>query len=66
MDAAAGREAVGAATAGDVAGVAAAGDEQQAGLRAPAVLGTGADLLGEVRAASPIPASEPQLATPRS
>ena len=48
MDAATGDEAGPIVVAGGVAGVAAAGDEQQAGLGAPAVGGAGAERLGEV------------------
>ena len=49
MDAAAGGEAVDVRDAGGVAGVAAAGDEQDPGLSAPAVGVTGAERLGGAR-----------------
>src|SRR6478752_4830237 len=48
VDAAAGDVAVGVWIAAGVAGVAAAGDEEEVSLRAPAVLGAGADGFGEV------------------
>ena len=62
VDAAAGGEAAAAVDAGSVAGVAAAGDEQQAGLRAPAVRRRGRRPLRSTSLSGPMPASEPQLA----
>ena len=57
-----GRRVAGAEVVAEVAGVTAAGDEQDAGLGAPAVLCAGADRLVEV-AERPSPASEARLAS---